>query len=50
VSDFLPAHLLFTVGLFMAGLSNLLFSFSTSTTILCALWFLNGTVQGECKC
>lgn len=46
VSDFLPPDILFSVGLFLAGLSNLLFSYSTQTPVLCALWFLNGTVQG----
>ena len=46
VSDFLPPDVLFATGLFLAALSNLLFSFSTSTSVLCVLWFLNGTVQG----
>lgn len=48
VSDFLPPNALFAMGLFLAALSNLLFSFSTSMTALFVLWFLNGTVQGEC--
>lgn len=47
VSDFLPPDILFSVGLFLAGLSNLLFSYSSQTTVLCALWFLNGIVQGD---
>ena len=47
VSDFLPPDALFAIGLFLAALSNFLFSFSTSTTMLCVLWFLNGSVQGN---
>ena len=47
VSDFLPPDALFAIGLFLAALSNFLFSFSTSTTMLCVLWFLNGSVQGK---
>lgn len=46
VSDFLPPDILFAAGLFLAALSNLLFSFSTNTSVLCVLWFLNGCVQG----
>ena len=46
VSDFLPPDALFAMGLFLAALSNLLFSFSTNALLLCMLWFLNGTVQG----
>lgn len=47
VSDFLPADILFAAGLFLAALSNLLFSFSTNTNVLCFLWSMNGIVQGE---
>ena len=47
VSDFLPPEAMFSIGLFLTALSNLFFSFSTSTTVLCIFWFFNGTVQGE---
>ena len=45
-SDYFPPDALFAVGLFLAGLSNLVFSMSTNMTSLCVMWFLNGTVQG----
>lgn len=49
VSDFFPPASLFAIGLFLAALSNLLFSFSSNTSMLCILWFLNGTFQGQCS-
>ena len=47
VSDFLPPEAMFAIGLFLTALSNVFFSLSTSTTVLCIFWFFNGTVQGE---
>lgn len=45
-SDYFPPNALFAIGLFLAGLSNLIFSMSTNMTALCVMWFLNGLVQG----
>jgi MFS transporter, OPA family, sugar phosphate sensor protein UhpC len=47
VSDFLPPEAMFAVGLFLTALSNVFFSLSTSTTVLCIFWFFNGAVQGN---
>jgi OPA family sugar phosphate sensor protein UhpC-like MFS transporter len=47
VSDFLPADILFSAGLFLAALSNLLFSFSLNINVLCFLWSVNGLIQGK---
>lgn len=47
VSDFFPPEAMFAVGLFLTALSNLFFSLTTSTTVLCIFWFFNGTVQGK---
>ena len=47
VSDFLPPEAMFAMGLFLTALSNVFFSLSTSTTVLCTFWFFNGAVQGK---
>jgi sugar phosphate permease len=46
VSDLMSCRLLFSLGLILAGCSNILFGASSSLASLISLWFTNGTVQG----
>ena len=44
--DGFPAELFFACALFLAGISNIGFAFSTNLSVLCAVWFFAGTAQG----
>ncbi|NXK88766.1 G6PT1 protein, partial [Formicarius rufipectus] len=46
LSDQMSARWLFSSGLLMVGLVNVVFSWSSSVTAFAALWFLNGLAQG----
>lgn len=46
LSDQISARWLFSVGLFLVGGINVLFSWSSSVAVFSALWFLNGLGQG----
>ena len=45
-SDFLSCRFLFAGGLFLAGVSNLLFPVVKSLPLVCLLWGANGAAQG----
>ncbi|NXE15102.1 G6PT1 protein, partial [Lophotis ruficrista] len=46
LSDQMSARWLFSSGLLMVGLVNVVFSWSSSVTAFAGLWFLNGLAQG----
>lgn len=46
LSDQISARWLFSIGLFMVGGINVLFSWSSTVAMFSALWFLNGLGQG----
>lgn len=46
LSDQISARWLFSIGLFMVGGINVLFSLSSTVAVFSALWFLNGLGQG----
>lgn len=46
LSDQVSARWLFSIGLFMVGGINVLFSWSSTVAVFSALWFLNGLGQG----
>ncbi|GFW37976.1 glucose-6-phosphate exchanger SLC37A4 [Trichonephila clavipes] len=46
LSDRTNPRILFATGLLISGLATLFFSSSSSLSIFCALWFLNGLAQG----
>eukprot|EP00066_Takifugu_rubripes_P004764 XP_003968324.1 PREDICTED: glucose-6-phosphate translocase [Takifugu rubripes] len=46
LSDQISARWLFSIGLFMVGGINVVFSWSSSVAIFSGLWFLNGLGQG----
>eukprot|EP00062_Callorhinchus_milii_P021213 gi/632977699/ref/XP_007905493.1/ PREDICTED: glucose-6-phosphate translocase isoform X2 [Callorhinchus milii] len=46
LSDQISARLLFCTGLFLVGVVNVAFSWSSSVMVFAILWFLNGLAQG----
>ncbi|NXG66660.1 G6PT1 protein, partial [Hemiprocne comata] len=46
LSDQMSARWLFSLGLLMVGLVNVVFSWSSTVTTFAGLWFLNGLAQG----
>ncbi|XP_060106421.1 glucose-6-phosphate exchanger SLC37A4 isoform X2 [Heteronotia binoei] len=46
LSDQISARWLFSCGLLLVGLVNVLFSWSSSVAVFAGLWFLNGLAQG----
>uniref|UniRef100_I3JD83 Solute carrier family 37 member 4a n=1 Tax=Oreochromis niloticus TaxID=8128 RepID=I3JD83_ORENI len=46
LSDQISARWLFSIGLFMVGGINVIFSWSSTVAVFSALWFLNGLGQG----
>ncbi|XP_069566540.1 glucose-6-phosphate exchanger SLC37A4a isoform X2 [Brachyistius frenatus] len=46
LSDRISARWLFSIGLFMVGGINVVFSWSSTVAVFSALWFLNGLGQG----
>ncbi|KAG8569463.1 hypothetical protein GDO81_014423 [Engystomops pustulosus] len=46
LSDQMSARWLFSSGLCLVGLANVLFSWSSSVTVFAILWFFNGLAQG----
>ncbi|KAB5550491.1 hypothetical protein PHYPO_G00054360 [Pangasianodon hypophthalmus] len=46
LSDQISARWLFSIGLFMVGGINMLFSYSSTVAMFSGLWFLNGLGQG----
>lgn len=46
LSDQMSARWLFSSGLLLVGLVNVVFSWSSTVTAFAALWFLNGLAQG----
>lgn len=46
LSDQISARLLFCTGLFLVGVINIVFSWSSTVTAFTALWFFNGLAQG----
>lgn len=46
LSDQISARWLFSIGLFIVGAINVLFSWSSTVTLFTVLWFLNGLGQG----
>ncbi|KAL0994357.1 hypothetical protein UPYG_G00121080 [Umbra pygmaea] len=46
LSDRISACWLFSIGLFMVGGINVVFSWSSTVTVFSALWFINGLGQG----
>lgn len=46
LSDQVSARWLFSIGLFMVGGINVVFSWSSTVAVFSALWFLNGLGQG----
>ncbi|KAH0623375.1 hypothetical protein JD844_031648 [Phrynosoma platyrhinos] len=46
LSDQMSARWLFSSGLLLVGLVNIVFSWSSTVTIFAGLWFLNGLAQG----
>lgn len=46
LSDQISARWLFSIGLFVVGGINVLFSWSSTVAAFSALWFLNGLGQG----
>lgn len=46
LSDQVSARWLFSIGLFLVGGINVLFSWSSTVAVFSALWFLNGLAQG----
>lgn len=46
LSDQISARWLFSIGLFVVGSINVVFSWSSTVTVFAALWFVNGLGQG----
>lgn len=46
LSDQMSARWLFSSGLLLVGLVNVVFSWSSTVPVFAALWFLNGLAQG----
>lgn len=46
LSDQMSARWLFSSGLLLVGLVNVIFSWSSTVPVFAALWFLNGLAQG----
>lgn len=46
LSDQMSARWLFSSGLLLVGLVNVIFSWSSTVSAFAALWFLNGLAQG----
>ncbi|KAM4628101.1 glucose-6-phosphate exchanger SLC37A4a [Polymixia lowei] len=46
LSDQISARWLFSIGLFMVGVINVVFSWSSTVAVFSGLWFLNGLGQG----
>lgn len=46
LSDQMSARWLFSSGLLLVGLVNIVFSWSSTVPVFAALWFLNGLAQG----
>lgn len=46
LSDMYPPHILFLGGLLLGSVANILVASYTDVTSICALWFINGLVQG----
>ena len=46
LSDQISARWLFSIGLFLVGGINVLFSWSSTVAVFSGLWFLNGLGQG----
>lgn len=46
LSDQMSARWLFSLGLFLVGVVNIAFSWSSMVPVFAALWFLNGLAQG----
>ncbi|KPP77891.1 hypothetical protein Z043_102640 [Scleropages formosus] len=46
LSDQISARWLFSIGLFMVGAINVVFSWSSTVAVFAGLWFLNGLGQG----
>lgn len=46
LSDQMSARWLFSSGLLLVGLVNVVFSWSSMVPVFAALWFLNGLAQG----
>lgn len=46
LSDQMSARWLFSSGLLLVGLVNVVFSWSSTASLFAALWFLNGLAQG----
>ncbi|XP_078055071.1 glucose-6-phosphate exchanger SLC37A4-like isoform X2 [Mustelus asterias] len=46
LSDQISARLLFCFGLFLVGVINIIFSWSSTVTAFVVLWFFNGLAQG----
>ncbi|GFT90998.1 glucose-6-phosphate exchanger SLC37A4 [Nephila pilipes] len=46
LSDRINPRILFATGLVISGVATLLFSSSSSVSVFCAVWFLNGLAQG----
>lgn len=46
LSDQLSARWLFSSGLLLVGLVNVLFSWSSTVALFAGLWFFNGLAQG----
>ena len=46
LSDQMSARWLFSSGLLLVGLVNVVFSWSSAVPVFAALWFLNGLAQG----
>ncbi|XP_038634831.1 glucose-6-phosphate exchanger SLC37A4a isoform X4 [Scyliorhinus canicula] len=46
LSDQISARLLFCTGLFLVGVINIVFSWSSTVTAFVVLWFFNGLAQG----
>lgn len=46
LSDQISARWLFSIGLFVVGSINVVFSWSSTVAVFSVLWFLNGLGQG----
>ncbi|XP_078388661.1 glucose-6-phosphate exchanger SLC37A4a [Cetorhinus maximus] len=46
LSDQISARMLFCIGLFLVGVINIIFSWSSTVTAFVVLWFFNGLAQG----
>lgn len=46
LSDQISARWLFSIGLFLVGGINVVFSWSSTVAVFSALWFINGLGQG----